>query len=104
LTRLASSEELSGLAIIAPPEHARDITALRDAPFLRWRYFEGPDPSRALFVYRSDRDEHALVGVNLRSRGIRGQIRALMVLGYWGAPANEIANASRISRRPTASG
>ena len=32
----------------APPEHAGDITDLRDESFLRWRYFEGPDAARAL--------------------------------------------------------
>lgn len=96
LTRVASSAELSDLAISTPPEHMRDITALRDEAFLRWRYFEGPDRSRALFVYRSERDERALVGVNLRARGVRGQIRALMVLDYWGRlPATEIANLAR---------
>lgn len=88
--------ELVSLAIAIPPEHAREITALRDPASLRWRYFDGPDTTRALFVYRSERDERALVGVNLRPRGVRGQVRALMVLDYWGAlPAAEIANAAR---------
>jgi len=96
LERVASSAELARLDVATPLEHIRDITALRDEPFLRWRYFEGPDASRALFVYRSERDERALVGVNLRNRGVRGQVRALMVLDYWGRlPAAEIANVAR---------
>jgi hypothetical protein len=82
LTRVASSAELARLEVAAPPEHLRDITALRDEPFLRWRYFEGPDASRSLFLYRSERGERALVGVNLRNRGVRGQVRTLMVLDY----------------------
>jgi hypothetical protein len=95
LTRVASTE-LASLEVAVPPEHQKDITALRNEPFLRWRYFEGPDASRALFLYRSERDECALVGVNLRNRGVRGQVRALMVLDYWGRlPANVIASVAR---------
>jgi hypothetical protein len=96
LTRLGSPAELASLAIAPPPEHAGDITHLRDEAFLRWRYFEGPDRSRALFVYRSTHGEGALLAVNLRARGARGQVRALMVLDYWGAlPAAELADAAR---------
>jgi hypothetical protein len=93
LTHIAGPAELAGLAIPTPPEHARDVTGLRDEGSLRWRYFEGPDASRALFVYRSERGERALVGTIRRPRGVRGQVRALMVLDYWGAlPPTEIAN------------
>jgi hypothetical protein len=96
LTRIASSAELGNLSIATPPEHRQEITALRDEAFLRWRYFEGPDPTRALYLYRSERGERALVGANLRNRGVRGQVRALMVLDYWGPlPAGEIANVAR---------
>ena len=96
LTRVNSPAELASLAIEAPPEHAGDITHLRDEAFLRWRYFEGPDRTRALYVYRSEAGGHALVAVNLRARGARSQVRALMVLDYWGAlPPAEIANAAR---------
>jgi len=96
LTRVPSPAGLAGLGIAAPPEHAGDVTALRDEASLRWRYFEGPDASRTLFVYRSERGERALVATNLRARGVRGQVRALMALDYWGAlPAAEIANAAR---------
>ena len=97
LERVSSPAQLGGLAIAPPPEHAGDITALRDEAFLRWRYFAGPDRSRALFVYRSEQGSRALVAVNLRLRGIRGQVRALMVLDYWGAvPAAAIADAARL--------
>jgi hypothetical protein len=96
LERVASAAELERLRVEAPPEHAGDITALRDPAFLRWRYFEGPDATRALFVYRSERDERALVGVNLRNRGASGQVRALLVLDYWGrVGATEIGNVAR---------
>ncbi len=96
LVRVASPAELATLAIETPPEHAREITALRDEAFLRWRYFEGPDAARALYVYRSERGEQALVGVTVRARGHRGQVRALMVLDYWGKlPAAEIGNVAR---------
>jgi hypothetical protein len=63
---------------------------------LRWRYFDGVDGTRALFLYQSERGESALVGVNLRPRGHRGQVRALTVLDYWGRlPTGEIANVAR---------
>jgi hypothetical protein len=96
LARITTPDELGGLDIATPPEHAGELSARRDEAFLRWRYFAGPDASRALFVYRSERNERALLGVNLRPRGRRGQVRALMVLDYWGRlPAGEIANAAR---------
>jgi hypothetical protein len=96
LVRVESPQALTGLAVEAPPEHANDITHVRDEAFLRWRYFEGPDPSRALFVYRAEGGGRALVAVNLRARGARGQVRSLMVLDYWGAlPAPAIADVAR---------
>jgi hypothetical protein len=96
LDPVASAAELEHLRIETPTEHDRDITALRDDAFLRWRYFAGADATRALFVYRSEHDERALVAVNLRNRGAGGQVRALMVLDYWGRlPPAEIANVAR---------
>jgi hypothetical protein len=70
LVRVASSAELSQLEIAPPPEHATDITALRDEAFLRWRYFEGPDASRALFVYRSERGARWWAWLNVRLCGV----------------------------------
>jgi hypothetical protein len=97
LVPVASPADLADLAIGVPAEHAHQITGLRDDAFLRWRYFEGTDASRTLFIYRSERDMRALVGVNLRARGHRAQVRALMVLDYWGAlRAEEIANVARL--------
>jgi hypothetical protein len=96
LQRIESPEALAGLALDPPPEHAGDITHLRDESFLRWRYFEGPDATRTLFVYHAESGARALVAVNLRARGARGQVRALMVLDYWGAlPAAAISDVSR---------
>jgi hypothetical protein len=82
--RPVAEADLADLAIETPPEHAREITASRDPDFLRWRYFQGDDPSRRIYVYRSERGERALVAVNRRARGHRGQVQALMVLDYWG--------------------
>ncbi len=96
LRRVDSRENLVELTIEAPGEHAHEITALRDPSFLRWRYFQGDDATRTLYVYQSQRGERALVAVNLRARGHRGQVRALMVLDYWGRIAGtEIANVAR---------
>jgi hypothetical protein len=52
--------------------------------FLRWRYFAGPDATRALFVYRGESGT-GLIGVNQRRRGHAGQIRTLAVLDLWGS-------------------
>jgi hypothetical protein len=96
LRRVAADEDLGALGIDPPPEHARELTASRDPAFLRWRYYQGEDATRALHVYRSERGERALVAVNLRARGHRGQVRALMVLDYWGRVASEeIAHVAR---------
>ncbi len=95
LRQVGAAEEVAELAAAVPPDHARELTALRDPAFLRWRYFQGPDATRALFVYEG-RGGRCLVGVNRRRRGHRGQVRALMVLDLWGAlPAGETADLAR---------
>jgi hypothetical protein len=95
LTRLAP-DALAALAIEPPPEHANELTAERDPAFLRWRYFGGDDPSCALYAYASPSGGRALVGVNVRTRGHRQQVRALSVLDYFGRlPAEEIAEVAR---------
>jgi hypothetical protein len=83
LRSVAAPEEVADLALATPPEHAGALTALRDPAFLRWRYFGGPDRTRELFVYEGP-GGRCLAGVNRRTRGYRGQARALMVLDLWG--------------------
>ena len=87
--------------IATPPEHADQITGLRDPDFLRWRYFEGPDATRALFVFTASDGTRALLGVNRRPRGHRGQVRALTVLDVWGAlaPAGVVEAARALASR-----
>ena len=83
LTRLASAEEAAALPIFDPPAR---LTSAREAPYLRWRYFSGRDPSVALFSFRSRRlDRPVLVAVNERTRGRHDQIRALNLLDVYPA-------------------
>ena len=63
------------------------ITAVRDPGYLRWRYDSRRDPSIAIFTF-NDHMARAPVfaAVNERSRGHRGQIRALNVLDIFPKP------------------
>jgi hypothetical protein len=57
------------------------LTAERDLPYLRWRYFSGCDSTVAAFAYRSTKaDRRILITVNQRTRGYRSQIRTLNLL------------------------
>jgi hypothetical protein len=85
LTRVRDPGELERAPVTPGPEHRDQLTAVRDPAFLEWRYFAGPDPTRALYLFRADGGARCWVGVNLRRRGYRGQIRALNVLDLWGA-------------------
>jgi hypothetical protein len=88
--------DLQRLAIADPLEHAAHLTAVRDPEFLRWRYYEGPDATRELYVFEGSRGGPTLVGVNRRPRGQRARIRALMVLDLWGGlPADETPDLAR---------
>lgn len=82
LKQLSSAEEVCDLL----PRHApANLTALRDASYIRWRYFSGYDNSVALFAScRSDRT--FLVAVNQRHRGYRNQIRTLNLLDVYPEP------------------
>ncbi len=60
------------------------ITALRDLPYIRWRYFSGNDPTAAVFAFRSHAsDREIVVTVNRRKRGYRGQIETLNLLDVY---------------------
>jgi hypothetical protein len=78
---LASAEEVNDLPIHDP---ATKLTAMRDSPYIRWRYFSDRDPTVAAFAFRSHRPDHdVLVTVNQRIRGYRGQIKTLNVLDVY---------------------
>ncbi len=81
LRSLTSAEQVSDLLI-----HYRStkITAWRDLPYIRWRYFSGRDATVAAFAFRSRHlDRDMVVTVNQRTRGHRGQIKTLNVLDVY---------------------
>jgi len=81
LQLLTSAEQINELAIHDP---SAKLTALRDLPYIRWRYFSGRDATIAAFSFRSRLpDQEILVTVNQRTRGYRGQINTLNVLDVY---------------------
>ena len=81
LRPLASAEEVNDLPIHDP---AAKLTAMRDLPYVRWRYFSNRDPTVGAFAFRSRRpDRDVLVTVNERIRGYREQIKTLNVLDVY---------------------
>jgi hypothetical protein len=81
LRPLASVEQVNDLAIHDSPVK---LTAMRDLPYIRWRYFSGRDQTAAAFTFRSRRpDQEVLVTVNQRTRGYRRQINTLNVLDVY---------------------
>jgi hypothetical protein len=88
LIPLDSSEHVVQLPIQAPPPV---LTANRDLPYIRWRYFSGRDATVATFAFRDKITEsQTLVTVNQRPRGYRGQIRTLNVLDIYPAATPEV--------------
>jgi hypothetical protein len=78
LRPLTSAEQVSSLPL---GDHTAKLTAMRDLPYIRWRYFSGGDETVAAFAFRSCAPERdILVTVNQRTRGYRGQINTLNVL------------------------
>ncbi len=72
--------------VIDLPVHgfAARLTAVRDLPYIRWRYFSGIDPTAMAFSFRSrELDLDVLVTVNQRRRGYRAQINTLNVLDVY---------------------
>ncbi len=91
LAALASPEEAASLLVELPSDQ---ITSLRDASYLRWRYFSRVDPTTRLFALREkDNAKPYMVGVNLRNRGYKHQIRAVQVLDIWGEAPPETCRA-----------
>jgi hypothetical protein len=88
LKPLTSAAEVIGLRL--QPSTAK-LTALRDLPYIRWRYFSGRDATAAAFAFHSRQlDQEVLVTVNQRTRGYRDQINALNLLDvYPEVPAAE---------------
>jgi hypothetical protein len=81
LTLLASAEQAHNLVA---HHRSSKLTAARDLPYLRWRYFSGRDATSEVLAFRSRRpDQEILVTVNQRTRGYRGQINALNVLDVY---------------------
>jgi hypothetical protein len=84
------SESLSRLTsvnnAVALPIHqgTPELTAARDLPYLRWRYFSGRDSTLAVFAFRGRGVENPiLVTVNQRRRGYRQQINTLNLLDIY---------------------
>lgn len=81
LQPLTSPEQASDLAV---HDSSAKLTAMRDLPYIRWRYFSGRDPTVAAFAFQSRKpDREILVTVNQRTRGYRGQINTLNVLDVY---------------------
>jgi hypothetical protein len=84
LARLFSVEEVMELL---RRESTSYLTARRDESYMRWRYFSGRDPSMALFVFQSRRNQNQMfVAVNERRRGYKMQIRSLNVVDIFPKP------------------
>lgn len=83
---LNSPEEAANLVmeIESRASIGRSLTALRDAAYLRWRYFAPSDPGTRLFAFQPRGSEpSSLVAVNQQCRGHRNQIVALQVLDIY---------------------
>jgi hypothetical protein len=81
LQLLTSPQQLNDLLIQRP---SRKLTAARDLPYMRWRYFSGRDATVAVFAFRCRHpDPQVLVTVNQRIRGYRGQINTLNLLDVY---------------------
>jgi hypothetical protein len=81
LQPLTAAEQVTDLPIQDSPAK---LTATRDLPYIRWRYFSGRDRTVAVFAFRTRRpDGEILITVNQRTRGYRGQINTLNVLDVY---------------------
>jgi hypothetical protein len=81
LKLLTSAEQVNDIAV---HDSSSKLTALRDLPYIRWRYFSGRDATAAAFAFRScEPDREILVTVNQRTRGYRGQINTLNLLDVY---------------------
>jgi uncharacterized protein YeeX (DUF496 family) len=79
---LTSAEQVNDLLQLQ--NSSTELTAARDLPYLRWRYFSGRDATVAGFTFRSgELDREVFVAVNQRIRGYREQIKTLNVLDVY---------------------
>jgi hypothetical protein len=82
LRPLTSAERANDLLQLH--DSSTKLTAVRDLPYLRWRYFSGRDSTVAVFAFCSDdSDRDVFVAVNQRIRGYREQIKTLNVLDVY---------------------
>jgi hypothetical protein len=78
---LNSAEQVMDLPIHG---FAAKLTASRDLPYIRWRYFSGVDATVMAFSFRSRTPgQDVLITVNQRRRGYREQIKTLNVLDVY---------------------
>ncbi len=83
LRLLHSAEQVDEL-LNARARYSSKLTAARDLPYVRWRYFSGRDQTVAAFAFRTRTPgDEILVTVNQRARGYRGQINTLNVLDVY---------------------
>jgi hypothetical protein len=86
LQRLTSVEQVNDLQVNDLPirSPSTKLTALRDVPYIRWRYFSGRDETAAVFAFRTRQpDREVFVAANQRLRGYRAQINTLNVLDVY---------------------
>jgi len=82
LQQLTSAEQVNDLFPIH--DSSPKLTAVRDLPYVRWRYFSGRDATVAVFAFPSRQpDQKILITVNQRPRGYRGQINTLNLLDVY---------------------
>jgi len=62
----------------------QEFCLLRDACFLRWRYFEEPETGTTVHKFLTETDK-GFIGVSIQSRGYRGQLRVLNISDIWGS-------------------
>jgi hypothetical protein len=80
LRSLSTAEQVGALQLAA----CSKLTAVRDLPYIRWRYFSGRDRTAAAFAFRAHQPERdVLVTVNRRLRGYRNQINTLNILDVY---------------------
>ena len=78
LQPLSSAEQVAELLT---ENFSTKLTATRDLPYIRWRYFSGRDATTAVFAFRNRASDRGnMVTVNQRPRGYREQINTLNVL------------------------
>lgn len=87
LDQFASGNEESGLRELTSPTELPPAPEsdgwIRDADYIRWRYFSEPEGTTRLL--RIDTGSSRItVAVSLVQRGHRQQVRALMLLDLWG--------------------